>query len=300
MAGAEYTANRAHVKEAPGDCLLSSAGLFRQSMIGEPGETAMQARDTAAIVTGGASGLGEATARRLAADGARVAIFDMNAERGQSVAAEIEGLYCQADVTDEASVDAALAAARAAHGQERILVNCAGIALGQKTAGRNRKSGEIEPHPLSSFSRVIAVNLIGTFHMIAKCAAGMIASDPVTPDGGRGVIVNTASIAATDGQVGQVAYAASKGGVASLTLPVARDLARDGIRCVTILPGLFATPMVDGLPEDVRQALGDSIPFPSRLGSPAEYASLVAHIVDNDMLNGETIRLDGALRMAPR
>jgi NAD(P)-dependent dehydrogenase (short-subunit alcohol dehydrogenase family) len=260
----------------------------------------MQLNDVAAIVTGGASGLGEATARRLAELGARVAIFDMNAERGNMVAGSIDGLYCQADVTDEESVDAALAEARAAHGQERVLVNCAGIAIGQKTAARDRKTGAITPHPLASFSRVIAVNLIGTFHMIAKCAAGMLSLDPVTPDGGRGVIVNTASVAASDGQIGQAAYAASKGGVASLTLPVARDLARDGIRCVTILPGLFATPMVDGLPEDVRQALGDSIPFPSRLGSPQEYASLVAHIIDNDMLNGETIRLDGALRMAPR
>jgi NAD(P)-dependent dehydrogenase (short-subunit alcohol dehydrogenase family) len=300
VAGAEYTANRRHVKEAAGDSLLSSAGLFRQSMIVEPGETAMQLNDVGAIVTGGASGLGEATARRLAELGARVAIFDMNAERGNMVAGSISGLYCQADVTDEGSVDAALAEAREAHGQERVLVNCAGIAIGQKTAARDRKTGNVEPHSLASFSRVVAVNLIGTFHMIAKCAAGMVATEPVTPDGGRGVIVNTASVAASDGQIGQAAYAASKGGVASLTLPVARDLARDGIRCVTILPGLFATPMVDGLPEDVRQALGDSIPFPSRLGLPAEYASLVAHIIDNDMLNGETIRLDGALRMAPR
>lgn len=260
----------------------------------------MQLNDVAAIVTGGASGLGEATARRLGELGARVSIFDMNAERGTSVAADIGGLYCQADVTDEASVDAALAAARQAHGPERILVNCAGIALGQKTASRDRKTGAVQPHSLGDFSRVIQVNLIGTFHMIAKCAAGMLELEPVTPDGGRGVIVNTASVAASDGQIGQVAYAASKGGVASLTLPVARDLARDGIRCVTILPGLFSTPMVDGLPEEVRRALGESIPFPSRLGSPKEYASLVAHIVDNDMLNGETIRLDGALRMAPR
>jgi NAD(P)-dependent dehydrogenase (short-subunit alcohol dehydrogenase family) len=260
----------------------------------------MQVSEMAAVVTGGASGLGEASARRLASGGARVAIFDLDEVRGRSVATEIDGRYCRADVTDEASIDEALAAARASHGQERILVNCAGIALGHKTAGRNRKTGDIEPHPLSAFSRVIAVNLIGTFHMIAKCAAGMLALEPVTPDGGRGVIVNTASIAATDGQIGQAAYAASKGGVVSLTLPVARDLARDGIRCVTILPGLLATPMVDGLPEDVRKALGDSVPFPSRLGHPEEYAALVAHIVDNDMLNGETIRLDGALRMAPR
>jgi NAD(P)-dependent dehydrogenase (short-subunit alcohol dehydrogenase family) len=260
----------------------------------------MQLSEMAVIVTGGASGLGEATARRLAGEGARVAIFDMNAERGKAVAAAIGGLYCQADVTEEASVDEALAKTRAAHGQERVLVNCAGITMGQKTAARNRKTGAIEAHPLAAFSQIVAVNLIGTFHMIAKCAAGMLALDPVTPDGGRGVIVNTASIAANDGQIGQVAYAASKGGVVSLTLPVARDLARDGIRCVTILPGLFATPMVEALPEDVRKALGESIPFPSRLGTPQEYASLVAHIVDNDMLNGETIRLDGALRMAPR
>jgi NAD(P)-dependent dehydrogenase (short-subunit alcohol dehydrogenase family) len=260
----------------------------------------MQLSEMAVIVTGGASGLGEATARRLAGEGARVAIFDMNAERGKPVAAAIGGLYCQADVTEEASVDEALAKTRAAHGQERVLVNCAGITMGQKTAARNRKTGAIEAHPLAAFSQIVAVNLIGTFHMIAKCAAGMLALDPVTPDGGRGVIVNTASIAANDGQIGQVAYAASKGGVVSLTLPVARDLARDGIRCVTILPGLFATPMVEALPEDVRKALGESVPFPSRLGTPQEYASLVAHIIDNDMLNGETIRLDGALRMAPR
>ena len=260
----------------------------------------MQIGGMAAIVTGGASGLGEATARQLAALGARVAIFDMDGARGQNVAADIAGLYCQADVTDEASVDEALAAARRSHGQERILVNCAGIATGHKTAGRNRKTGAIEPHPLASFSRVVAVNLIGTFHMIAKCAAGMLALDPVTNDGGRGVIVNTASIAASDGQIGQAAYAASKGGVVSLTLPVARDLARDGIRCMAILPGPFATPMVDALPDEVRKALGESLPFPSRLGRPEEFARLVAHIIDNDMLNGETIRLDGALRMPPR
>lgn len=257
-------------------------------------------RQTAAIVTGGASGLGEATARRLAAEGAKVAVFDLNPDRGAAVAREIGGLYCHADVTDDAAVDEALAAARAGHGQERILVNCAGIAIAQKTAARNRTSGAVEAHPLAAFQKVVAVNLIGTFHMIAKCAAGMLGLDPVTPDGGRGVIVNTASIAASDGQIGQVAYAASKGGVVGLTLPVARDLARDGIRCVTIMPGLFATPMVEGLPEDVRQALGAGIPFPSRLGAPQEYASLVAHIIDNDILNGECIRLDGALRMPPR
>jgi NAD(P)-dependent dehydrogenase (short-subunit alcohol dehydrogenase family) len=255
---------------------------------------------TAAVVTGGASGLGEATARRLAAAGAKVALFDLNAERGGRVAADIGGLYCDVDVADETSVDQGLDRARRAHGPERILVNCAGIAIGEKTAGRDKKSGTTQAHRLSSFTRVVMVNLVGTFHMIAKSAAAMIALEPVTADGGRGVIVNTASIAALEGQIGQAAYAASKGGVMGLTLPVARDLMRDGIRCCTILPGLFDTPMVEGLPEEVRQALAAGIPFPSRLGDPDEFARLALHIVDNDMLNGECIRLDGALRMAPR
>jgi NAD(P)-dependent dehydrogenase (short-subunit alcohol dehydrogenase family) len=305
VAGASYRGKCRHVKQRGGSppaiSIDSGPGVAHTVAGGNKGrKKPMQIDGVAAIVTGGASGLGEATARRLAGEGAKVAIFDMNAERGKAVASEIGGLYCQADVTDEASVDAALARARDVHGQERILVNCAGIAMAHKTAARDRKTGAITPHPLGAFARVVAVNLIGTFHMIAKSAAGMLTLDPVTADGGRGVIVNTASVAASDGQIGQVAYAASKGGVASLTLPVARDLARDGIRCVTILPGLFATPMVDSLPEEVRKALGDSIPFPSRLGRPQEYANLVAHIIDNDMLNGETIRLDGALRMAPR
>jgi len=253
-----------------------------------------------AVVTGGASGLGEATARRLAAGGARVAIFDMNEARGAAVAGEISGLFCAVDVTDDASVDAGLSAARAAHGQERVLVNCAGIAIGEKTAARDRTSGEVRPHALASFEKVIAVNLSGTFRMISRSAAGMLQLEPINDNGGRGVIVNTASIAGVEGQIGQVAYAASKGGVIGLTLPVARDLARDGIRCCTIMPGLFHTPMVDGLPEDVRDALAAGIPHPPRLGNPAEYASLACHIVENDMLNGECIRLDGALRMAPR
>ncbi len=256
--------------------------------------------DTAAIVTGGASGLGEATARRLAGAGAKVAIFDMNAERGEKVAGDIGGVYCNVDVSNEQSVDAGLDVARRAHGSERVLVNCAGIAIGEKTASRDRKTGAIAPHRLASFSKVISVNLIGTFHMISKSAAAMMALEPATADGGRGVIVNTASIAGIEGQIGQVAYAASKGGVIGLTLPVARDLMRDGIRCCSILPGLFATPMVDGLPEEVRQALAAGIPFPSRLGNPDEYARLACHIIENDMLNGECIRLDGALRMAPR
>ncbi len=253
-----------------------------------------------AIVTGSASGLGEATARHLAELGAKVTIFDMNAERGEKVADEIGGTFCAVDVTDEASVDASLEKARAAHGQERILVNCAGIAIGQKTASRDRKSGEIRPHDLAAFTKVIQINLIGTFHMTAKCAAGMLTADPVTDDGGRGVIVNTSSIAGHEGQIGQVAYSASKGGVAGMTLPVARDLSRDGIRCMAIMPGLFHTPMFDTLPPEARDALAASVPFPSRLGDPAEYAATVQHIVENEMLNGSIIRLDGAIRLEPR
>lgn len=253
-----------------------------------------------AIVTGGASGLGEATARGLAGKGVKVALFDLNGERGEKVAGEIGALYCHVDVTDEASVDAGLDKARAAHGQERILVNCAGIAIGAKTASRDRETGKTVPHSLEAFARVVRINLIGTFHMCSKSAAGMMTLDPVTADGGRGVMVNTASVAAQDGQIGQVAYSASKGGVAGMTLPMARDLSRDGIRVMTIMPGLFHTPMFDTLPEEVRQALGASVPFPSRLGKPEEYALLVRQICENDMLNGECIRLDGALRMAPK
>jgi NAD(P)-dependent dehydrogenase (short-subunit alcohol dehydrogenase family) len=264
-------------------------------------ENFMQITDgTAAIVTGGASGLGEASARALAAAGAKVAIFDMNADRGRQVASEISGLFVQADVTSDDSVASGLEIARTANGQERVLINCAGIAVGEKTASVDKKTGEARAHALTSFQKTIAVNLVGTFNMISKCAAGMIATDAVTADGGRGVIINTASIAGTDGQIGQVAYAASKGGVIGMTLPVARDLMRDGVRCCTIMPGLFHTPMVEALPEEVRAALAANVPFPSRLGEPAEYAKLVLAIIDNDMLNGECIRLDGALRMAPR
>lgn len=254
----------------------------------------------AAIVTGGASGLGEATARALAEAGAKVAIFDMNAERGQSVAAELGGLFVPVDVSSGDSVSAGLNSARAAHGQERVLVNCAGIAIGEKTASIDKRTGEVRFHGLESFQQSIAVNLVGTFNMLSKCAAGMIIGEPVTADGGRGVIINTASIAGVEGQIGQVAYAASKGGVIGMTLPVARDLMRDGVRCCTIMPGLFHTPMVAGLPDEVRAALAANVPFPARLGDPSEYARLALHIIDNDMLNGECIRLDGALRMAPR
>jgi NAD(P)-dependent dehydrogenase (short-subunit alcohol dehydrogenase family) len=254
----------------------------------------------AVVVTGAASGLGEATARSFSGDGAKVAIFDLNRQRGEAVAADIGGLYCEVDVTDDASVDAALVKARAAHGQERVLVNCAGIAIGAKTASRQRDTGEAVHHSLDEFTRVIAINLIGTFRMVAKCAAGMLTADPVNSDGLRGVCVNTSSVAARDGQIGQAAYAASKAGVAGLTLPVARDLARDGIRIATIMPGLFHTPLFDELPDATREALAASVPFPSRLGKPSEFAALVRHIVDNDMLNGECIRLDGAIRMAPK
>ncbi len=260
----------------------------------------MQLKDVAAIVTGAASGLGAASARRLAREGARVAVFDMNREGGERVANEIGGVFCETDVADEASVDRALARAREAHGQERVLVNCAGIVHAQRTAARKRDSNEILPHSFPGFVRTIMVNLVGSFHMAAKCAAGMMALEPVTADGGRGVIVHTSSVAAEDGQIGQIAYAASKGGIASITLPMARDLARDGIRVVSIMPGLFHTPMFDALSAEAQQALAASVPFPSRLGRPEEYAALVQHICENDMLNGCTIRLDGAIRLAPR
>jgi NAD(P)-dependent dehydrogenase (short-subunit alcohol dehydrogenase family) len=254
----------------------------------------------AALVTGGASGLGEATARRLAAAGARVAIFDVQAERGEAVARDIGGLFCKADVTDEASLDAALAAARAAHGTERVLVCCAGIGPARRTVSKKRDTGELVAHDVATFRRTIEINLIGTFALLAKSAAAMAALAPVSADGLRGVIVTTASVAAQDGQIGQAAYAASKGGVLALTLPVARDLAASGIRVNTILPGLFHTPMFDGIPEEARNALASSVPFPSRLGRPDEYAELVAAIIANDMINGTAIRLDGALRMAPK
>lgn len=254
----------------------------------------------AAVVTGGASGLGEATARRLAAQGVRVALLDLNEERGRMVAGEIGGIFCKTDVTSEASVEAALAAARAAHGQERIAVNCAGIAIAKRTLGRNRETGDLVLHDLASFSKVIQINLIGTYNVLSKSALGMAKAAPLTEDGLRGVVVMTASVAAEDGQIGQAAYAASKGGVAALTLPAARDLAQYGVRVTTILPGLFYTPMFDTLPEEARKSLGASVPFPSRLGRPDEYAQLVQQICENDMLNGGTIRLDGAIRMAPK
>ncbi len=253
----------------------------------------------AAIVTGAASGLGEATARALAAGGAKVAIFDMNAERGEAVAKDIGGLFCQVDVTSDESVDAGFAKARAAHGQERILVNCAGIAIGQKTVSRAKDTGEIRAHDMKAFEKVIQINLLGSFRCLSKSAAGMVTLEPLE-DGERGLIVSTASVAAQDGQIGQAAYSASKGGVYAMTLPVARDLSTEGVRVNTILPGIMMTPMMAGMPENVQQGLAASVPFPKRLGHPEEYASLVLEMVRNGYLNGECIRLDGAIRMAPR
>jgi len=246
-----------------------------------------------AIVTGAASGLGEATARGLAAAGAKVTIFDLNAEAGEAVAKDIGGLFAKVDVTSEDSVTAGLDAAEQAHGPARVLVNCAGIAIGEKTVGKG------EPHALESFSKTITINLIGTFNCIRLAAARMCALDPLEGDE-RGVLINTASVAAMEGQIGQVAYAASKGGVVGMTLPIARDLAGNGVRCCTIAPGLFLTPMLKGLPQNVQDALGATVPYPSRLGDPSEYAALARHICENQMLNGEVIRLDGALRMAPK
>lgn len=255
--------------------------------------------DVAAVVTGGASGLGEATARALAQAGARVAIFDMNETVGQRVAQEIGGLFCKVDVTSDEQVDAAFAKARAAHGQERILINCAGIANGIKTAFRNKGDGSTARFPMKEFERVVQINLLGTFRCIAASAQGMLDLEPIE-DGERGAIICTASVAAQDGQMGQAAYSASKAAVLGMTLPIARDLMGEGIRINSILPGLFLTPMMRGLPENVQVALGASVPFPKRLGFPEEYAALALHMISNSYMNGESVRLDGAIRLAPR
>jgi NAD(P)-dependent dehydrogenase (short-subunit alcohol dehydrogenase family) len=254
----------------------------------------------AAIVTGGASGLGEASARHLASFGVRVAILDLNAERGETVAAEIGGAYQSCDVTDDASVAAALAGAREKHGVERILVNCAGIVAGRRTVSKDRATGALMGHDLASFSKVIAINLVGTFRMIAQGSVAMAELAPITGDGGRGVIINTSSVAAEDGQIGQAAYSASKGGVLGMTLPIARDLSGLGIRVVSILPGIFHTPMFDQISEEYRLALAQAVPFPQRLGAPREFAAMVETICRNDYLNGTGIRLDGAIRLAPK
>jgi NAD(P)-dependent dehydrogenase (short-subunit alcohol dehydrogenase family) len=253
----------------------------------------METQGVAAIVTGGGSGLGAATATALAAAGCKVAVADINVAQAEAVAARIGGLAIPCDVADAAGAEAAIARAAAAHGPARILVNCAGIATSARIIGRDG------PASLADFERTIRVNLIGTFNMLRLVAAGMAPLDALE-DGERGVIINTASVAAYEGQIGQAAYAASKGGVVSLTVTAARDLARHGIRVMTIAPGLILTPMVEGLTEEFRIALAASIPFPPRLGRPEEYAALALHIVANRFLNGEVIRMDGALRMAPR
>lgn len=252
-----------------------------------------------AVVTGGASGLGAATAMRLAASGVKVAIFDLNAQAGEALAQQIGGVFCKVDVTNEEQVDAGFAKARAAHGQERVLVNCAGTANAIKTAGRDKKTGEIKAFPSANFERIVQINLVGTFRCIAKSAAGMLALPPLQ-DGERGAIVNTASVAAQDGQIGQAAYSASKAGVLGMTLPIARDLMSEGIRVNTILPGLFETPLLAGMPDNVREALAASVPFPKRLGQPDEYAALAEFMISSGYMNGESVRLDGAIRMAAK
>ena len=255
----------------------------------------MRIEGSRALVAGGASGLGEATARRLHADGAHVVIADIQEDRGRALAEELgaDAEFALADVTQPDTVQSAVEAAAGADGTLRISVCCAGIGWAQRTAGRDG------PHALEPFERLVAVNLIGSFNVLRLASAAMLASDP-TDDGERGVCINTASIAAYDGQIGQIAYSASKGGIVGMTLPAARDLASPGVRVCTIAPGLFDTPLLAALPEEARNQLAATMPFPKRLGRPDEYAALAAHIVSNEMLNGEVLRLDGALRMAPR
>lgn len=243
-----------------------------------------------AVISGGSSGLGAATARRLAGAGVTVALFDLNADAGEALAAELGGSFHRVDVSNAASVAAGFAALGAVH----IMVNCAGVAPAAKTVSRGAA------HDADLFAKVVGINLIGSFNCASQAAEIMSKQEPLTSDDERGVIINTASVAAFEGQVGQVAYGASKGGVAAMTLPMARDLADKGIRVCAIAPGLFLTPMLEGLPQEVQDSLGGQVPFPSRLGKPSEFADLVAHIAENPMLNGEVIRLDGAIRMSPR
>lgn len=252
-----------------------------------------------AVVTGGASGLGEASARALAAKGAKVALFDLNEERARRVAEEIGGVACTVDVSDEASVDAGFAKAREAHGQERVLVCCAGIGTIGKTVRRDKETGEIGHLPVDLFVKTLRVNLVGTFQCVAKSATGMMTLDGLE-DGERGAMVVTSSVAADDGQIGQVAYAASKAAVKGMTLPIARDFMQEGIRINAIQPGIFATPLLAGLPEKAQESLAAAVPFPKRLGKPEEYAKLVLMMVETGYFNGESVRLDGAIRMPPR
>lgn len=253
----------------------------------------MQIRGSATLVTGGASGLGAGTARMLASEGARVAVLDRNADAGEELAADIGGAFCRCDVADAADVEAAIVKATSAHGPARILVNCAGIGTAARIVGWEG------PMALEAFERVVRINLIGTFNVMRLAAAAM-SNLELTETGERGVIISAASVAAYDGQIGQAAYAASKGGIVSLTLPAAREFARFGIRVLAIAPGLFRTPLLDELPEEARTALAASVPFPARLGEPDEFAALVAAMIANPYLNGEVVRLDGALRMAPQ
>jgi NAD(P)-dependent dehydrogenase (short-subunit alcohol dehydrogenase family) len=253
----------------------------------------MQLKDQAAIVTGGASGLGAATARRLAKDGAKVAVCDLNTKLAETVAAEIGGVAVTCDVADAASAEAAIAAAANAHGPARVLINCAGIGVAKRVVGREG------PMALADFDRVIRVNLIGSFNMLRLATAEMSKLEPLA-NGERGVVVSTASVAAYDGQIGQSAYSASKGGIVSMTLPIARELAQFGIRVLAIAPGLFLTPLLGSLPQEAQDSLAASIPFPRRLGDPSEFASLVMQMIDNPYLNGEVVRLDASLRMAPK
>ena len=259
----------------------------------------MNINGISAVVTGAASGLGEATARELARRGAKVAVFDRDANKGEKVAADIGGTFCEVDVTSDEKVAAAFARAREAHGQERVLVNCAGVANAAKTVGRDKETKEPRFYPMVQFELAIQINLIGTFRCVAHSAFGMVGLDPLE-DGERGVIINTASVAAQDGQIGQAAYSASKGGVLALALPIARDLMNEGVRVNTILPGVFHTPMVAMMPPNVQEALAAQVPFPKRLGKAEEYARLAAFIVETPYLNAESIRLDGGIRMAPR
>jgi NAD(P)-dependent dehydrogenase (short-subunit alcohol dehydrogenase family) len=253
----------------------------------------MQLKDISAIVTGGASGLGAATARALAAKGAKVAVCDLNTKLAESVAAEIKGVAVTCDVADSASAEAAVAAATKAHGVARVLVNCAGIGVAKRVIGRDG------PMPLADFDRVIRINLIGSFNMLRLATAPMSKLEPLA-NGERGVVINTASVAAYDGQIGQAAYSASKGGIVGMTLPIARELAQFGVRVLTIAPGLFLTPLLAGLPQEAQDSLAAAIPFPHRLGQPEEFASLALHMIDNPYLNGEVVRLDASLRMAPK
>ena len=253
-----------------------------------------------AVITGGSSGLGAASARVLAEKGVKVALFDLNEDAGNALAKELGGVFCKVDVTSQEQCEAGFAGFGKAVGQERILINCAGTGNAFKTAGRDKKTGAINTFPMDKFELIIQINLLGTFRCIALSAAGMMTLDPMDEFGERGAIINTASVAAEDGQMGQASYSASKAGVVGMTLPVARDLMSEGIRVNTIMPGIFDTPLLQAAPDNVKKALAASVPFPKRLGVPPEFAHLALTMIENGYFNGESVRLDGAIRMAPR